>query len=119
MSFSSTVLVWKIEIISLLNERQVIKEALLILKCWFASASIRSFDFSIAPLWIRVEGIPLTKNYPHVTRRALQNLGDVITFDEASLLDDPKEFVRAKVKISLDKPLIPGYFYEYQGQSIG
>lgn len=75
---------------------------------------MRSFDFSVALLWIRGEGIPLTSNHPHVARRALAKIGRVITFDNASLQDGPKEFLQAKVQVELDKPLSPGYFYEYQ-----
>lgn len=68
----------------------------------------------MAPMWIRVEGIPLTSNHPHGARRALEKLGRVITFDNASLQEGPKEFLRVKVQVQLDKHFVPGYFYEYQ-----
>lgn len=88
--------------------------SLIIFKSWFPNTSIHSFDFSSAPLWIWIEGIPLTSNYPHVACRALNKIGRVITFDNASLAEGPKEFLRAKVYVALDKPLIPRYFFEYQ-----
>lgn len=60
-----------------------------------------------------MEGIPLTSNRAHVAERALKKIGRVICFDEASLREGPKEFLRAKVQIDLHKPVVPGYFYEY------
>lgn len=86
---------------------------LICFKCWFPSSTIRSFNFASCPLWVRVEGIPLTSNKVHVARRALEKLGRIIRFDEASLREGPKEFIRAKVYVEMHKPLIPGYFYEY------
>lgn len=54
---------------NLLSKRSACYQGFLVIfKSWFPSASIRSFDFSVAPLWIRVEGIPLTSNCPHVAR---------------------------------------------------
>lgn len=64
--------------------------ALLVFKCWFPSAALRSFNFSICSLWIRVEGIPLTSNRVHVAERALKKIGRVICFDEASHREGPK-----------------------------
>lgn len=48
-----------------------------------------------------------------MAERALKKIGRVICFDEASLREGPKEFLRAKVQIDLHKPVVPGYFYEY------
>lgn len=61
------------------------KGALLVLKCWFPSAALRIFNFSLCLLWVRMEGIPLSSNKPHVAERALRKLGRVVGFDEASL----------------------------------
>lgn len=60
-----------------------------------------------------MEGIPLASNKAHVAERALKKLGRVVGFDEVSLRDGPKEFIRARVQVELNKPLVPGYFYEY------
>ena len=89
------------------------KGALIVFKCWFSSASLRSFNFSQCLMWVRVEGIPLTSNKARVAERALKKLGRVVGFDERSLREGPKEFIRARVQVELNKPLVPGYFYEY------
>lgn len=87
--------------------------ALLVLKCWFPSVAIRSFDFFSCPIPVRVEGIPLTCNRAHVAERALMKLGRIICCDEASLSEGPKEFICAEVYMEVDKIIILGYFYEY------
>lgn len=87
--------------------------ALIFFLCCFPSAAIRSFNFLVCPLWVRVEGIPLTSNRAHVAGKFLEKLGRIIIFDEASLREGPKEFIRAKVYVKIHKSLILGYFYGY------
>lgn len=60
-----------------------------------------------------MEGIPLTSNRAHVAERALSKLGRIVRFDDACLIKGPEEFIRSKGYIKVNKPLIPGYFYEY------
>lgn len=45
--------------------------ALLILTPWFPAASFRSFNFSQAALWVKVEGIPLTFHSTRVAEAML------------------------------------------------
>lgn len=52
--------------------------ALLVLKPWFPAASFRSFNFSEATLWVKIEGIPLTFHTTRVEEAMLMlmiNLG--------------------------------------------
>lgn len=40
--------------------------ALMVMKSWYPAASFRSFNFSETPIWVKVEGIPLTFHTPKV-----------------------------------------------------
>lgn len=47
----------------------------------------------------------IKSNRAHVAARALSKLGRVIHFDDAYLMEDPKEFIRAKVYIEVKSHL--------------
>lgn len=65
-------------------------------------------------MWIKVEGLPLLYNKMSVARRALDILGKVLFFDEESTSDGFKDFLRAKVEIPINNPLVPGVYFNRQ-----
>lgn len=90
------------------------KGALLILKTWFLAASFKSFNFSEALLWVKIEGIPLVFNSMILAEIMFSKLGEIVAFDENAQVPGFKRWIRAKVKIRVSKPLIPGCFLEYK-----
>ena len=67
-------------------------------------ASLRSHTFQRAPIWIRVEGLPLIYNKLHIARRALEKIGKILYFDNDSTKEGFKDFLRAKVVIPINNP---------------
>lgn len=46
--------------------------------------SYHAHIFLHAPIWVKVEGLPLLYNETHIARRALQRIGRVLYFDNSS-----------------------------------
>ncbi|XP_057249966.1 uncharacterized protein At4g02000-like [Beta vulgaris subsp. vulgaris] len=76
--------------------------------------SLRAHNFSRVPLWIKVEGLPLLYNKTNIARRALNRIGDVLHFDNASSSTGFKDIIRAKVLIPINNPLVPGFYLNRQ-----
>lgn len=74
-------------------------------------ASFRSINFQRAPIWIRVEGQPLIYNKAHIARKALERIGRVLYFDNPSSTIGIKDYLRAKVTILINNPLVPGFYF--------
>lgn len=77
-------------------------------------ASLRSHSFQRAPIWVRVEGLPLIYNKLHVARRALEKIEKILYFDNESTKEGFKDFLRAKVVIPINNPLVPGMYFNRQ-----
>lgn len=89
------------------------KEALLILKDCREEHAFHSLSFGDSILWVKVQGIPLQYNTMAVGKRALNKIGRVFYFDDASQELGTKEYLRALVWMKLKNPLIPGLYVEY------
>ncbi|KMT09187.1 hypothetical protein BVRB_6g132900 [Beta vulgaris subsp. vulgaris] len=76
--------------------------------------SFNSHSFQRIPIWIKVEGLPLLYNKLNVARRALEKLGTVLYFDSDSMREGFKDFLRAKVLIPINNPLVPGVYFNRQ-----
>lgn len=88
--------------------------ALVIFSLCSAKASYHSLTFLNAPIWVRVEGLPVMYNKPHIARRALSKIGRVMYFDNKSTSPGFKDLLRAKVVISINNPLVPGFYFDSQ-----
>ena len=88
--------------------------ALVVFTNCVASASFEHYKFLHAPIWVKVEGLPLMYNKTHVARRVLQKIGRVLYFDNKSTSPGFKDYLRAKVVIPVNNPLIPGFFFDNQ-----
>lgn len=60
---------------------------------------------------VRVE--PLFYNKPQVPRRALKKIERVLYFDNPSTSPGFKVYLRAKLVIPINNPLVPGFFFDY------
>ncbi|KMS95355.1 hypothetical protein BVRB_009020 [Beta vulgaris subsp. vulgaris] len=76
--------------------------------------SFSSHSFQRTPIWIKVEGLPLLYNKLSVARRALEKLGTILYFDSNSLKEGFKDYLRAKVLIPINNPLVPGVYFNRQ-----
>ncbi|KMS97017.1 hypothetical protein BVRB_7g179640 [Beta vulgaris subsp. vulgaris] len=93
--------------------------ALLVLKPWRLEASFRSFNFSEAAMWVKVEGIPVALSSSSFAEQLLKKLGKVMLFDDKSNAPGPKRFLRVLLWLRLKAPFIPGAFIElHQGKTI-
>ena len=88
--------------------------ALVIFSLCNAKASYHSLTFLTAPIWVRVEDLPLMYNKPHIARRALSKIGRVLYFDNKSTSPGFKDLLRAKVVIPINNPLVPGFYFDSQ-----
>ena len=76
--------------------------------------SFRDHSFLRMPIWIKVERLPLLYNKVSVAQRALEKLGRVLYFDDDSTSEGFKDYLRAKVIIPINNPLVPGVFFNRQ-----
>lgn len=53
-------------------------------------------------------------NKANIARRALDRIGDVLHFDNASTNPGFKDFLREKVMIPINNPLVPGFYLNRQ-----
>uniref|UniRef100_A0A803MRQ8 CCHC-type domain-containing protein n=1 Tax=Chenopodium quinoa TaxID=63459 RepID=A0A803MRQ8_CHEQI len=90
------------------------KGAIFIFKRCLVGHALRSMNFDGAYLWIQVEGLPVHYNSVSIASRALSKIGRVLCFDNESLDPPIRGAHRAKVWISLNRPLIPGFYFEYE-----
>lgn len=91
----------------------------MVLETWFPAASFRSFNFSEAPIWVKVEGIPLIFNNIRVAESMLLKVGSLIQFNEKSRSAGFKRWIQALVWVKVNRPLLSGCFFEYEeGKSV-
>lgn len=88
--------------------------ALIIFSKCIPHTSCRSHTFQRIPLWVKVEGLPLLYNKLSIARRALERIGHVLYFDNDSTSEGFKDYLRAKVIIPINNPLVPGFFFNKQ-----
>ena len=77
-------------------------------------SSFDSHSFQRSPIWIKVEGLPLLYNKASIAKRALEKLGRILFFNNDSTREGFKDFLRAKVVIPINNPLVPGMFFNRQ-----
>lgn len=53
-------------------------------------------------------------NKTHIARRVLQKIGRVLYFDNLSTSPGFKDYLRAKVVIPVNNPLVPGFYFDHQ-----
>uniref|UniRef100_A0A803MXP4 Zinc knuckle CX2CX4HX4C domain-containing protein n=1 Tax=Chenopodium quinoa TaxID=63459 RepID=A0A803MXP4_CHEQI len=75
---------------------------------------VKSMNFDGAYLWVRVEGLPVHYSTVSIASRVLSRIGRVLYFDSESLRPLVREAFRAKVWLSLNRPLIPGFYFEFE-----
>lgn len=76
--------------------------------------SFRAHSFLKIPILVKVEGLPLLYNKTQVARRALDRIGTVMHFDNDPTSEGFKDFIRAKVVIPINNPLVPGFYLSFQ-----
>ncbi|KMT08897.1 hypothetical protein BVRB_6g136170 [Beta vulgaris subsp. vulgaris] len=90
------------------------KGAMLIIKAWKPLDSFKSFNFSEAALWIKIEGLPIVISSKSLANLIYSRIGKVLYYDEASGQPGFKKYFRALVWIKVKSPLIPGMYLEMQ-----
>ncbi|XVF60004.1 hypothetical protein PTKIN_Ptkin08bG0007600 [Pterospermum kingtungense] len=60
------------------------------------------------PLWIQIRGLPLEYQHPNSVARIAQRAGHVTDIDWNDSIPHNPKFVRVKISIDLDVPLIAG-----------
>lgn len=88
--------------------------AMLILKSWYFASSFASLNFTETRIWVKVEGLPFVYSNVEMAEIMLNKIGNILIFDEKSRQPGLKKFIRAKVWLQINKPLVSGCFLEYQ-----
>lgn len=86
---------------------------LLIFKPWLPGQHPKHVNFKLAPLWVRISGIPPKHVHEEVARRALQMVGNISLVIPPIRVIGPKSFMKGLVLVDLNKPLVPGFYYDY------
>ena len=83
----------------------------LIIKKWSPDITWQEVDFSSSTFWVQVHGLPALWSTEDNLKRIGSRLGKVIEMD---LVGEPgsvwKKFLRIRVDIPIEKPLLPGFF---------
>ncbi|KAL2925504.1 hypothetical protein RDABS01_029979 [Bienertia sinuspersici] len=90
------------------------KGALIVFKRWIPNSSLADYNFSLATLWVGVEGLPLHINQVHVASKLLERFGSVVYFDGKVRTEGPQKAVRARFNMQLRGALIPGCYLELE-----
>uniref|UniRef100_A0A803N571 Zinc knuckle CX2CX4HX4C domain-containing protein n=1 Tax=Chenopodium quinoa TaxID=63459 RepID=A0A803N571_CHEQI len=93
------------------------KGALIVFKRCLIGHALRSMNFDGAYLWVQVEGLPVHYSTVSIASRVLARIGQVLCFDKESLTPPPPPLrgsFRVKVWISLNRPLIPRFYFEFE-----
>jgi hypothetical protein len=89
-----------------------IKGSPLFLKEWSSSDSIKDIDFSTGAIWVQVHNLPLEMITPENAVSIGSSLGELLEVDNADNQKPlRKSYLRLRVLIKLQCPLIPGFTY--------
>lgn len=83
----------------------------LILKRWSLDITWQEVNFSTSTFWVQVHGLPTLWRIENNLIKIEGRLGQVL---KANIVGDPggcwKKFLRVRVDIPIEKPLLPGFF---------
>jgi hypothetical protein len=89
-----------------------IKGSPLFLKEWSSSDSIKDIDFSTGAIWVQVHNLPLEMITPENAVSIGSSLGELLEVDNADNQKPlRKSYLRLRVLIKLQCPLISGFTY--------
>uniref|UniRef100_A0A2N9GET6 CCHC-type domain-containing protein n=1 Tax=Fagus sylvatica TaxID=28930 RepID=A0A2N9GET6_FAGSY len=88
-----------------------VKGHFLVLKEWHPQQTVQEIEFDSTEVWIQVHGLPLDLVSDTNVKKIGQKVGRVIEVDMASKVSMIwQKYVRVRVEIEVDKPLIAGMF---------
>ncbi|KAL2945380.1 Protein piccolo [Bienertia sinuspersici] len=90
------------------------KGGLMVFRKWIPNSSLMDYDFSWGAMWIKVEGLSVHINQVHVASNLLERFGFDIYFEGKTKTEGPQKFVRARTRMKLNGPLIPGCYLEIE-----
>ena len=82
--------------------------ALFVMAHWRPNTCLETFKIEYADVWIQLHGIPLEYFVREHIEGLVDSAGERIVIEWNSPEAEAKEFIRAKIRIPLDMPVIPG-----------
>ncbi|KAI8024394.1 Uncharacterized protein LOK49_LG03G03155 [Camellia lanceoleosa] len=96
------------------NGSYVIQGALLIVDCWKPNLVLDRLIFDKMMVWVQLYGLPLECFTEEARLSVGRAVGEVVKVDIDLLMPRIIRFLRIRVWVSLDRPLINGFFLKFR-----